>query len=154
MAFVAPILAAAGGGSAVAGGIALASAAAGVYSSVQQAKAGAAQAAQYKEAAAREADSARQDEIDRRRALVRGLAERAAYAGAAGIATDGSLGTLTRTDIKDNRNDLLVSGINSRTRQRALRGQASSARTQGNAAAVGSLLDTANDLYKATPRKP
>jgi hypothetical protein len=153
MAFVAPVLAAVGGGSAVAGGITLATAAAGIYSSVQQAQAGAAQKAQYKEAAAREADSARQDEIERRRELMRGLAVRNATAAAGGITTAGSVGTLTRTDIKDNRNDLLVSSLNSSTRQRALRGQGRAAATQGNTSAAVSLLDTASDLYKAVPRK-
>lgn len=144
-----PVLAAAGGGSAVAGGIAIASAAVGVYGAVQQQQAGQAARAESRRAAEREASSARQDEIERRRGLMKVLAARSAQAGAAGVGTGGSIGALTRQDIKDNRNDLLISGVNSQARQRALRSQGNSAAKAANAQAASSLLDTAKTAYRA-----
>lgn len=142
-------LAAVGGGSAVAGGITIATAAAGVYSAYQQAEAGKALAAEKKAEAKREGDAARQEEIERRRNLMAVLAQRTAAAGAAGVTTDGSIGTLTRRDIRDNRNDLDVSNVNTRARQRALRSQGVSARRTGYAGAASSLLDSASKLYEA-----
>lgn len=146
---VIPFLAAAGGGSAVAGGITLATAAVGAYSAYQSYEAGQEQKAEAKQAAVREADSARQDEIERRRGLMRVLSARAASAGAAGVTTDGSIGALTRRDIKDNRNDLLITSANSKARQRALRQSGNSAATAGTARATGSLLDTVDKVYQA-----
>lgn len=146
---VTPFLAAAGGGSAVAGGITLATAAIGVASAYQSYEAGQEAKAESKQAAMREADSARQEEIERRKGLMRVLSARAASAGAAGITTDGSIGALTRRDIKDNRNDLLVAGANSKARQRALRQSGNSAAKIGTTRAAGSLLDTADKLYQA-----
>jgi hypothetical protein len=144
-----PVLAAAGGGSAVAGGITLATAAVGVYSAYEQHQAGQEVKAEAKQAAVREADAARGEEIQRRQGLMRVLAARSAAAGAAGVTTDGSIGALTRRDIRDNRNDLLTAGANTQARQRALRSQGKSAAKSGTAAGVSSLLDTATNLYAA-----
>lgn len=142
-------LAALGSGSAVAGGITLATAAVGVYSAFEQVKAGQALAAEKKQEAVREGDAARQEEIERRRSLMSVLAQRSAAAGAAGVTTDGSIGALTRRDIRDNRNDLGISNANTAARQRALRGQAKSAIRTSRAGAAGSLLDSAGKLYEA-----
>jgi hypothetical protein len=144
-----PVLAAAGGGSALAGGVALASAAVGIYGAVEQHRAGQEAKAESKQAAMREASAARQEEIERRRGLMKVLAARSASAGAAGVTTGGSIGALTRQDIKDNRNDLLVSDVNSATRQRALRQAGNSAARTGTANAATSLLDTARTGYRA-----
>jgi len=144
-----PALAAVGGGSAIAGGVTIATAAAGVYSAYQQYQAGQAVKAETKIAALREADAARSEEIQRRRALMAVLAQRTAAAGAAGVTTDGSIGALTRRDIRDNRNDLLVSGANLQAKQRALRAQGKNAVRSANANAATSLLDSATKLYGA-----
>lgn len=144
-----PALAAIGGGSAVAGGIAVATAAVGVYSAYQQMEAGKALSAEKKMEAQREGDAARQEEIERRRNLMAVLAQRSAAAGAAGVTTDGSIGALTRRDIRDNRNDLDVSNVNTKARQRALRSQGRSAMTAARAGAASSLLDSAGKLYGA-----
>jgi uncharacterized protein involved in type VI secretion and phage assembly len=152
MAFVAPALAVIGGGSAVAGGITVATAAIGAYSAVSSYKAGQIAKADAKAAASREVDAARGEEIARRRALLRTLADRNARAGASGATTAGSIGALTRLDIRDNRNDLLVSDINSNTRQRLLRSQGDQAAKAGTLQAGASLLDSANTLYQNMPR--
>ncbi len=144
-----PVLAAVGGGSAVAGGITLATAAAGAYSAVQTHEAGQEARAEAKQAAVREADAARGEEIERRRALMRVLSSRAAKAGADGVTTDGSIGAITRRDIRDNRNDLLTSTVNTQARQRALRSQGNSAARAATARAANSLLDSAKSVYKA-----
>lgn len=149
MAFAVPLLAAAGGGSAIAGGLALAGAAAGIYGAVQQHQAGEAQKAQLNAQAKTEAVAAQQREIERRRNLIRALSSQNAAAGAAGITTDGSVGAIMRRDIKDNQNDLLFSGVNTASRQRALRSEASNAARIGNANAATSLLDTAGKTYRA-----
>lgn len=153
MGFVVPALAALGNGSALAGGLALAGAAAAGYSAYSQVKAGQEANAQAKDAARREADSARQSEIERRRALQQVLATRVAGAGAAGVGTGGSIGALTRTDIRDNRNDLLVDASNSAGRQRALRSQGRSSLLSGYAGAAGTLASGAKDFYNATGGK-
>jgi hypothetical protein len=149
-----PALAAVGGGSAVAGGITLATAAVGIYSAVEQAKAGSEARREAKREAIREGDAAREEAISRRRELQRGLAMRVAEAGAGGVGTGGSIGALARTDIRDNRNDLAISSNNLSERQRALRGQGKSAQRMGNLRAGASLLDTGKGLYNAMPRKP
>jgi Na+/H+ antiporter NhaB len=129
--------------------VTVASAAVGIYGAVQQHQAGQEAKAESKQAAMREASAARQDEIERRRGLMKVLAARSASAGAAGVGTGGSIGALTRQDIKDNRQDLLVSGANSQARQRALRSAGRSAAKTGTANAVSSLLDTAKSTYRA-----
>lgn len=138
-----------GGGSAVAGGITLATAAFGAYSAYEQIQTGKAINAEKKAEAVREADAARGEEIERRRALMQVLAHRSAAAGAAGITTDGSIGALTRRDIRDNRNDLAISNVNSAAKQRALRNQGANAIRSSRGAAGASLLDSAKKLYEA-----
>jgi urease accessory protein UreF len=152
MAWVGPALAYVGGGSQVAGAITVATAAAGAYSAAQTHKAGQIAKADAKAAASREADAAREEEIQRRRGLLRVLADRNAAAGAAGGGTGGSIGALTRTDIRDNRNDLLISNINSSTRQRILRASGSQAARSATVQAGASLLDSASTLYQNMPR--
>ncbi len=148
-----PALAALGSGSALAGGITLATTAVGVYSAMEQHKAGQDAKREATRAAVREADSAREEAIARRRELQRGLAMRVAEAGAGGVGTGGSIGALTRRDIKDNRNDLAISNLNSSERQRALRTNGRMMARTGTANAASSLLDTGVGLYKAMPRK-
>jgi hypothetical protein len=147
MAFL-PALAAVGGGSAVAGALTVAGAAAGVYSAVQQRQAGIEASAEAKAQAKTEEVNSNQREIDRRRDLIRALSSQNAAAAAAGADNSGSTGAIMRRDIKDAQNDLLFSSVNSDSRQRALRSRASNAVKQGNAGAATSLLDTAGKLYK------
>jgi hypothetical protein len=149
MAFVAPALAAVGGGSAVAGGIAVAGLALGAMSAVQQKKAGAMQAAELKAQAKTEAVAAQQRENERRRNLIRALAAQNAAAGAAGVTTDGSVEAIARRDIRDAHNDLLYHNANTQHRQSALRAQATNAVRVANINAAGSLLDSANRAYRA-----
>lgn len=148
MAFVVPLLAAAGGGSAVAGGIALVGLGLGVASAVQQRNAGKDQEALLKSQAKNESIAAEQREIERRRSLVRALASQNAAAGAAGIETGGSASAIARADIRDAQNDLLYDTYNSSARQRALRSQASNAARIGNTNAAVSLLDTARTAQR------
>lgn len=148
MAFVAPALASIGGGSALAGGLAVAGLAAGAYTAVQQKRAGDVQAAALRAQAKTEAVEAGRREIERRRNLIRALASQNAAAGAAGIETSGSLEAIARRDIRDAQNDLLYSTINSEARQRALRAQASNAARVGRTNAALSLIDTADRAYR------
>lgn len=146
MAFVVPALAALGGGSAVTGGVIAAtvaiSAGAGAYSAIESHKAGVAASQQAQQQATADGDQARVQEINRRRDLVKALSTQDAYAGATGQAGGGSLAAIARSDINDASNDLLTSNLNSTNRQRALRMQASSDVSAGNAKAYSSLLDT------------
>jgi hypothetical protein len=149
MAFIAPVLAAVGGGSAIAGAITIGTAAVGAMSAAQQYKAGKQQQIEAKIAAQREGDAARQDEIERRRELVRSISTRNAFAGAQGADTGGSIAGMTRRDIRDNRNDLLIGRVNSAARMRALRSQGANAARIGGYNAASSLLDSATGLYAA-----
>lgn len=125
------------------------------YSAYSQHQAGQAAKRDAAAAASREVDAARGEEIERRRELLRSIADRNASAGAGGVATTGSIGALTRTDIRDNRNDLLVSDLNSKTRQRILRSQGRSAAQAGTLGAASSLLDAGMDYYNSRPgQKP
>lgn len=149
MAFVAPALAAVGGGSAVAGAVTVASAAAGIYSAAQSRQAGLAASADARAQAKTETVNAQQREIDRRRDLIRALSSQNASAGAGGVETSGSVGAIMRQDINNAQNDLLFDSVNTQSRQRVLRSRASNAVKTGNASAATSLLDTAGKLYKA-----
>lgn len=137
MAFMASIPAIIGAASAIA------SAGAGVYSAQMTKKAGAEQANQLKLQARAEASAAKQDEIGRRRNLMRALASQSAAAGARGIEATGSFGNIMARDIAENENDLLITGAGTSMRQRALAAAASNSRRAGNASATASLLDTA-----------
>lgn len=66
-------------------------------------------------------DSARDEEIQRKSALIRSLAAQNALAGAGGITTGGSFGAIQKKDIRDAQNDLLVSNANARAKARAIR---------------------------------
>lgn len=145
MAFVAAVPAWVGVATAVVG------AGAGIYSAYNTAKTGAIQAAELKAQARTEADAAMQQQIERRRDLLRALASQNAAAGAAGIETGGSFGGIVRRQINENSNDLLVQDANSQSRQRALASRASNARQSANASAATSLLDTAGTTYKNWP---
>lgn len=146
MAYVLPVLSAIGGGSAATGAVVLATAAVGTYAAIQTKKAGDAASSEAKGQAVREADDARGREIQRRRNLVKSLAEQNAFAGATGQ-SGGSLQAIARSDIRDANNDLLTDTVNSQARQRVLRSQGSNAQTQGNVSAVKSLFDTGTSIY-------
>lgn len=149
MAFIPAALAVVGGGSAIAGGVALAGAAVGIYSAIQTKKAGDLAAADLKVQAKTEEVAAKAREIDRRRNLIRALSSQNAAAGAAGVETSGSIEAIMRRDIKDAQNDLLTGNMNSQAKQRALRSQASNAQRVGTTNAVASLMDTTDKTYKA-----
>jgi hypothetical protein len=149
MAFFVPILAAVGGGSAIAGGLAVASAAVGVMGAAQQRAAGKAENAGYKIEVKQAGDAARGREIERKRDLLRALATQAATAGAQGVAMQGSNVGIALGDIKQARNDLLADTANTKTQQRILRTKGINAQRAGNNAAITSLVSTASSLYKA-----
>ncbi|MGH8235407.1 MAG: hypothetical protein ACREXP_00105, partial [Steroidobacteraceae bacterium] len=120
----------------------------GAYSAYQTKKAGLIQQAELKAQAKTEAVAAGQQQIERRRSLIRALSSQNAAAGAAGIETSGSAEAIARRDIRDAQNDLSYGTLNSQNRQRALRSQASNAARIGNTSAATSLLDTANTTYR------
>jgi len=147
MAFLAATPAILGGmsvGTAVAVGTTVA---AGAYSAVQARNAGIAQSNELKAQSRVEGLAAKQNEIERRRDLIRALSSQNAAAGAAGVTTDGSIGTIMKRDIRDNQNDLLVGDANASAQARLRRSQASNSRQQGNIRAVTSLLDTGKSTY-------
>lgn len=150
MAFVVPVLATLGGGSAVAGGLAVASLGVGIAGAAQQRKAGEIQSAELKVQAKTEAVAAGQQQIERRRSLLRALSSQNAAAGAGGVETSGSVEAIARRDIRDAQNDLLVDGMNTQSRQRSLRSRASNSVRIGNANAATSLLDSGKKFYEAT----
>lgn len=125
-------------------------AAAGVASAAQTRKAGIVASNEAKMEAKQEGDAARAREIERRRDLLRAIANQNARAGAMGVTTGGSIGGMIKSDINDARNDLLVDTANTRNRQRALRIGGRNSVKAGNAAAVSSLLDTAAKAYGAS----
>jgi hypothetical protein len=90
--------------------------------------------------------SAKQQEIDRRRSLLRALASANAAAGAGGIETSGSFGGIVRQSIKDNTNDLLIGAANASAKQQTLSIGARNARAAGNNNAAMSLLDTTGKI--------
>lgn len=153
MAFLAATPAILGGASVSATALTIGTAALGAMSAAQQYKAGKEANIEAKMAAQREGDSARQDEIERRRELVRSISTRNAFAGAQGADTGGSIAGMTRRDIRDNRNDLLVTRSNSAARMRALRAQGSNAVKQGRYDAASSLLDSALGTLETLPGK-
>lgn len=129
----------------------LASAGAGVYAAKMSAKAGAEQANELRVQARAEGNAAKQQEIERRRNLMRALASQSAAAGAMGIETSGSFGNLMSRDIQDNENDLLVANAGTSLRQRSLAAAASNARRTGRGNATASLLDTAGRTLQSFP---
>lgn len=148
MAFVAPFLAALGGGSSAAGAVVaastVASVASGVMASAQARSAGQAQKDQYTAEARQEADAARQREIERRRALLTSLSSQNAAAAASGV----SLPTaVANRDIKYFSSDLLYDRANTSRRTSILSTAGNNAVRAGNAAAAMSLLDTAQKAY-------
>jgi hypothetical protein len=149
MAFFVPILAAVGGGSALAGGLAIASAGLGVMSAVQERAAGKAERGALNLQAKQAGDAARAREIERKRDLLKALATQNAAAGAQGVAFSGSKAAIARTDIRQAATDLLADTANTRTQQRILRTRGANAQKAGNMKALTSLVDTATDLYKA-----
>lgn len=150
MAFFAPIaagLATVGGGSAVAGGLMVASLGLGAASAYQSYKAGKITEAEYKLQAKAEGDQARAREIERKRALLSSLASQNAYAAAGGAEMSGSLAAIAKRDIQDSRNDLLADKASTGTAQRILRSRGSSANAAGQLGAVRSLVDSGVSAY-------
>ena len=148
MAVAVPFLAALGGGSALTGGLIAASTLASVYTGVaasQQARnAGQVAQQQYKAEARQESNAARGREIERRRALLNAISSQNAAAAAGGITLPMSVAS---RDIKYFNQDLLTDRANTSTRQSMLKVAGKNAVTAGNAAAVTSLVDTAQNLY-------
>lgn len=149
MAFFVPVLAAVGGGSALAGGLALGAAGLGVAKAYQTYKMGEVANAEAKLASKQAGDAARGREIERKRDLLKALATQNAHAGAQGVAIQGSNEAIARADIRDARNDLLADTANTRTQQRIYRARGRNAQSEARLGAVTSLLDTATGLYKA-----
>lgn len=137
-----PVLAAIGGGSALAGGAMVATAAAGGLAAYQTYQAGSAQSAQYKLQIKQEQDSARGREIERKRSLLRALANQNAVAGAQGVAMSGAKEAIARQDIRFAADDLLTDRAATGQRVSGYRAAASNAKKAGTMGAVTSLLDT------------
>lgn len=85
-------------------------------------------------------DSARDDEIQRKRALIASLSAQNAIAGSRGITTGGSFGALQRTDIRDAQNDLLRTKASATAKMRALRERGRAIRTEQEAKAGSQLF--------------
>jgi hypothetical protein len=98
-----------------------------------------------------EGDAAKQQEIGRRRDLMRALATQNASAAAGGIETSGSFAAGVRRQINENSNDLLTVDANASARQSLLATQASNSRAAGNLGGAVSLLDSVGKVYNATP---
>lgn len=96
-----------------------------------------------------EADAAKGREIARRQDLMRALSTQNAAAGAGGVETSGSIGGTARTDIKQNRQDLMYDAAGVGSRRSALLAAGSNARLSGNLAAAGSLFDTGYKVASA-----
>lgn len=97
----------------------------------------------------REGDAARQREIERKRQLLRALAQQSANAGAAGIAFEGSAAELARADIRDASNDLLIDTANTRSQNQARATAGRNAKRVGNIQAATSLFDTGRSVAGA-----
>lgn len=148
MAFVVPMLAAIGGGSALAGGTLLTAVVGGGLASANAARnVGIAQEQQYKYQSYVEGLAAKQREIERRRDLIRSLSSMNAQAGAGGIELGGSLGGIIMKNIKDNQNDLLVNNANLSATQQSLAAAGANARQAANTNAAMSLLDTGKNVF-------
>lgn len=149
MAVMVPILAAAGGGSAVLGGTLLgATALSGGLAAYGQYQAGQAASAQYRAQARQEQTAARESEIQRRRDLLRALATQNAQAGAQRVAFSGGKAAIAAYDVAQAKRDTLVAQVNSSTKIAALKSAASNAAFQGKVGAAASLLDTATNITK------
>lgn len=125
--------------------------ASGVYQANEQKRAGQFQEIQHKEQAEEEVDAARDREVERRRRLVQALAIQNAEGGAMGAAPGfGSRGAIALSDVRRANLDSLSD--RSRTNRRALRLREAGrfARKQGDAAAVGTLLETAGQVAGGT----
>lgn len=101
-----------------------------------------------------DADAAKGRELTRRQDLMRALASQNAAAGAAGVETSGSIGGIMRTNIKQNQQDLLTDAAGVGARRAALAAQGANARTAGNAAAAGTILDTVSSAGSTLYRPP
>lgn len=121
----------------------------GVLAAGQQYRAGKQMEIQYKQEAAQEGDQARQREIERKRNLLRALASQRASAAASGANMEGSLANLARVDIEQAATDLEYDQTNTSRRGRVLRGAGREAVRSGTIAAGASLLDSAQNSYKA-----
>jgi len=115
---------------------------AGVASAAQTRNIGIAESQNLQFQAKQEADKARGREIERRRALLRALADQHAKAAAGGAEFSGSLGAIAQRDIQDATNDLLIDQANAGNRIASLIAGARTARQQGRLGAYASLLDT------------
>lgn len=140
MAFIAPAI------PYIIGGLTVAT---GAYAAREQYRSGQIKEAELKTQAKTEAVAAGQQQIERRRALIRALSSQNAAAGAAAIETSGSVEAIARRDIKDAQNDLLYSTMSSDARQRTLRSQASNSARSGRTRAAVSLADTVTSTYRA-----
>lgn len=157
MAFIVPVAAAIGGGSAATGAVLLAGAAAtvagGVMSAQASRRAGKFTQAQAEIDARAEGDAAREREIERKRGLMRALSSQAAQAGRAGVSfTEGAPAHIARLDIDEANRDLITDTANTRQRQSGLRAQGRAARFQGRAQAAATLLDTVGRTTSAVLR--
>lgn len=145
MAFIAPAIPYILAATAVAGG---------VMAAKSQHDAGVAVSQQNQFQSRVDADAAKGREIARRQDLMRALASQNASAGAKGVETSGSIGGIMRTDIKQNQQDLAYDAAGVSARRAALASQGANARTSGNAAAAGTLLDTVSSAGSTLYRPP
>lgn len=110
---------------------------------------GRAEAAEYKLQVKQEQDSARGREIERRRALLKALANQNAVAGAQGVAMSGGKAAIARSDIRDAQRDLLTDKAGTGMRVASYRARASNAKKAGTARAAVSIMEAAEKMAMA-----
>ncbi len=120
----------------------------GGLSAYQTYQAGTSEAAQQKLRIRQEQDSARGREIERKRSLLRALANQNAVAGAQGVAMSGGKEAIARQDIKFAAEDLLTDRAATGMRIAGYRAAASNARKAGTIGAATSLLDTGVKVWQ------
>ncbi len=123
-----------------------------VYAANEQRKAAGVQSKELLRQAKSEELSATQQQIERRRNLLRSLGSLNAAAGASGVGLEGSVNALARADIRDASNDLLIDKSNSQQQQASLRAQAGNIRRSGTADFVGAAFGAATQFGQSIPK--
>jgi type II secretory pathway pseudopilin PulG len=121
---------------------------AGGVSASQSYKAGQQANNEYKSMAKQEQDSARQQEIEKRRNLLRALSSQNAQAGAQGVSTAAGTGkaAIAQRNINENRSDLLTDKVNTKRKQAMFISKGRAAARAGEMEAIGTLLETGSKV--------
>lgn len=125
--------------------LAVGAAGASIYAGKQAASA---QRAQIEMQKRQEAAAATDREVQRQRRLAAILGSQRAAAAAAGVAASGSVANISYVDARRAAEDSLVDEINASNRIRALSSQSRSIRRISNVKAAGTILSTAESIYR------